>query len=259
MEARYDNLSILSRWMKDILLAVIFLTRLPVKLKEGTESPKLAEVIWAFPVVGVVVGAFASLVMLIGFQLGLDPLVCGLIAVAAQALITGALHEDGLADVADGFGGGNKVVDKLRIMRDSCVGTYGVLALVFSVTFRAGLIANMTTQTIAVLALISAGAVSRALVALAMNQLEIVRTDGLATGAGKPTNEATLVTLALGAAIAFLLLGASGWIVLVVTFGAAVMIGLFAKRQIGGQTGDVLGTVQQVTEATVLLSMVSVM
>jgi len=117
----------------------------------------------------------------------------------------------------------------------------------------------MTTQTMAVLALISAGAVSRALVVLAMNQLEMVRTDGLATGAGKPTNEATLVTIGLGAAAAFLLLGASGWIVLAVAFGTAVMMGLLAKRQIGGQTGDVLGTVQQVTEAAVLLSIAGVM
>ena len=154
MKARHNNLNIISRWMKDVLLAVVFLTRLPVKLGEDTESPKLAEVIWTFPVVGVFIGALASFVMLIGFQLGLDPLICGLLAVAAQALITGALHEDGLADVADGFGGGNKVVDKLRIMRDSCVGTYGVLALVFSVAIRASLIASMTTQTIAVLALI---------------------------------------------------------------------------------------------------------
>ena len=134
-----------------------------------------------------------------------------------------------------------------------------MLALVISVTFRAGLIAGMTTQIMAVLALISAGAVSRALVALAMNQLEMVRTDGLATGAGKPTNEATLVTLSLGAAAAFLFLGASGWIVLAVAFGTAVMAGLLAKRQIGGQTGDVLGTIQQVTEAAVLLSIVGVM
>ena len=232
---------------------------MPVTLNEGTENRQLADVVWAFPLVGGLVGALASLALLVGFQLGLHPLACGLIAVATQALVTGALHEDGLADVADGFGGGYKIVDKLRIMRDSQLGTYGVLALIFSVTFRAGLIAGMTTQTMAVLALISAGVVSRALVALAMNQLEMVRTDGLATGAGKPTNEATLVTLGLGAAAAFLFLGASGWIVLAVAFGTAVMVGLLAKRQIGGQTGDVLGTVQQVTDAAVLLSIVGVM
>lgn len=259
METSDDNLSIISRWMKDVLLAFVFLTRLPVRLSENKVSQRLADVIWAFPLVGVCVGALASLPMCIGFELGLHPFACGLIAVAAQALITGALHEDGLADVADGFGGGNKVVDKLKIMQDSRLGTYGVLALVFSVTFRAGLIAGMASQILAVLALISAGAVSRALIALAMNQLEMVRTKGLAAKAGQPTNEATLVTLALGGAIAFLLLGASGWIVLVVTFGAAVLTGLLAKRQIGGQTGDVLGTVQQVTETAVLLSVVWVM
>ena len=105
METSDDNLSIISRWMKDVLLAFVFLTRLPVRLSENKVSQRLADVIWAFPLVGVCVGALASLPMCIGFELGLHPFACGLIAVAAQALITGALHEDGLADVADGFGG----------------------------------------------------------------------------------------------------------------------------------------------------------
>ena len=259
METRDNNLSILGRWIKDVLLTAVFLTRLPIQLNEDSEKRQLADVAWAFPVVGIFVGGLAGLALLIGFQLGLHPLACGLFAVITQVFVTGALHEDGLADVADGFGGGYKVADKLRIMRDSHVGSYGVLALVFSVTLRAGLIAGMATPTMAVLALISAGAVSRSLVAGGMNQLEMARREGLATGAGKPTNEATLAALGLGAAAAFLLLGASGWIVLAVAFGAAVMTGLLAKRQIGGQTGDVLGTTQQVTEAAVLLSVVAVM
>ena len=253
------NLSIINRWINDALLAVVFLTRMPISLSKNIKNQKLADVTWAFPLVGVFVGGLAGIAMLIGFQIGLPSMVCGLIAVAAQVLMTGALHEDGLADVADGFGGGKKVVNKLKIMRDSRVGTYGVLALIFSVTFRAGLIASMSSQTIAILALMSAGAVSRAFVALAMNQLEMVRTEGLASKAGQPTNEATLVTLALGCAIAFLLLGAGGWIVLVLAFGATVLMGLLARRQIGGQTGDVLGTIQQVSEIAVLLGVIWVM
>ena len=220
------NLSIINRWIQEALLAVVFLTRLPVRLSKNIENQQLAEVIWAFPLVGVLVGGLASLAMLISYEIGFPAMVCGLIAVVSQVLITGALHEDGLADVADGFGGGNKVNKKLKIMRDSRVGTYGVLALVFSVTFRASVIAGMTSQLIAVLALITAGAVSRACVAVAMNQLDLVRSDGLASRAGQPTNEAMLVTFALGGAIAFLLLGAGGWIVLVVAFGAAVLMGL---------------------------------
>jgi len=257
--SRENNLSIFYRWVESALLAVAFLTRIPIRLSENNEKQKLADVMWAFPLVGVFVGGVASFAMWIGYEIGLSPLVCGLTAVATQALITGALHEDGLADVADGFGGGHKIVDKLKIMRDSQIGTYGVLALIFSITFRAGLIAGMTSQTIAVIALLSAGAVSRALIALAMNQLELVRTDGLASQAGQPTNESTLVTLALGGAIAFLLLGAAGWFVLAFAFGATVLMGLYAKRQIGGQTGDVLGTVQQVTETAVLLGVILVM
>ena len=139
------------------------------------------------------------------------------------------------------------------------IGSFAAQDLYDGAAPGAGLIAGMTSQTIAVIALLSAGAVSRALIALAMNQLELVRTDGLASQAGQPTNESTLVTLALGGAIAFLLLGAAGWFVLAFAFGATVLMGLYAKRQIGGQTGDVLGTVQQVTETAVLLGVILVM
>lgn len=250
------NLNILSRWMGDILLALAFLTRLPVPVGEANQKRQLAEVAWAFPVVGILVGVIAAGALLLGFQFGQHPLVCGLLAIGVATLITGALHEDGLADVADGFGGGHTVPDKLRIMRDSQVGSYGVLALIFSVALRIGALAGMNTPTVAALALIAAAVLSRALVVAVMSQLDMARTDGLGAGAGKPDGEDTLVALGLAALVVFLLLGAGGWIVLALAVVAAAVVAWIAKRQIGGQTGDVLGTVQQVTEAVVLLSVV---
>lgn len=256
---RDNNLNTLSQWAGDVMLAMAFLTRLPVPLGEASSKRPLCDVVWAFPLVGLLVGGLGGLALLVGFQFGQHPLVCGLFAIGVSVLVTGALHEDGLADVADGFGGAHKISDKLRIMRDSQVGSYGVLALVFSVTLRVGALAGMTTPTTAVLALITAGAVSRGLVAGVMSQIDMARTDGLGASAGKPTSENTMVALGLGAASAFLLLGAGGWMVLITAMAAAGFTGWLAKRQIGGLTGDVLGAVQQVTEVAVLLTVVSVL
>ncbi len=255
---RDNNLNTLSGWVKDVMFALAFLTRLPVPLNKASGKRPLCEVAWAFPIVGIIVGGLAGLALLLGFQLDQHPLVCGLFAIGATVLVTGALHEDGLADVADGFGGAHKVSDKLRIMHDSTVGSYGALALVFSVALRAGTLAGMLTPSIAVLALITAGAVSRGMVVAVMSQLDMARQDGLGASAGKPANKGALVALGLSATTAFLLLGANGWIVLAVALCAAILMGWMAKRQIGGQTGDVLGAIQQVTEAAVLLSVVAV-
>lgn len=253
MGGQDNSLNIIRKWGQDILLAMAFLTRLPVPVGKASASRPLSDVAWAFPMVGLITGAVAGFALLLGFQLNLHPLVCGLLAIGASTVLTGALHEDGLADVADGFGGGRKVADKLRIMRDSQVGSYGVLALIFSVALRTGALAGMLTPTTAVLALIAAAALSRGLVAVVMSQMEMARTDGLGAGAGRPSGEGAMVALGLGAVSAFLLLGALGWIVLGVAIAAAAAMAWIAKRQIGGQTGDVLGAVQQVSEAAALL------
>lgn len=259
MAIRENNLNILGRWLQDIMQAVAFLTRLPVPLSADSKSRLLADVVGAFPIVGLLVGGLAGLAFLVGSQLGLHPLVCGLFAIGLQVLITGALHEDGLADVADGFGGGAQLSDKLRIMRDSSIGSYGTVALIFSIGLRAGGLASMKTPTTAVLALITAAAVSRAMMVALMSQMEKARTDGLAARAGKPTHDKMLVALGLAAVSAFMFLGAAGWSVLAVAAIAALAVSWLANRQIGGLTGDVLGTTQQVTEAAALLCVAAVM
>lgn len=253
-----NNINILQQWAADVAQGAVFLTRLPVPSGGQAPTRSLADVAWGFPLVGLLVGGIAALTLTLGFQLGLHPLVCGLMAIAAQALATGALHEDGLADVADGFGGGQTVADKLRIMRDSTIGSYGALALVLSVALRGATLAGMMSPTLAALALLAAAVVSRAMMVILMNQMDMARTDGLAVAAGKPTFETMLVAVGLAATVVFLLLGAAGWLVLGIAGLAALGMGWLARRQIGGLSGDVLGATQQVSEIAVLLSVAAV-
>ena len=129
----------------------------------------------------------------------LHPLACALIALAVSALVTGALHEDGLADVADGFGGGGNKAARLKIMRDSRIGTFGVLAVLFSVGIRAGIVAGLPGPGLGAAALIAAAALSRGFLPAAMHFMAPARKSGLAAKAGKPDREGWIKGLALGA------------------------------------------------------------
>ena len=244
-------------------LAFSFLTRLPVTvpLNRDGQCPPLAGAVWAFPVVGATVGGIAGLALMAASALGLHSTASVLIAISAAIIVTGALHEDGLADVADGFGGGRTIDDKLAIMRDSRIGSYGVVALILSLSLKASLLSAMLEPGTAALALVTAGAVSRAAMAPVMAWLTPARKDGLGAAAGRPGAVAAWLTVAIAAAIAvaalwpreslFLELWA-GAAAVAAAMTAAAVVGLLAQRQIGGQTGDVLGCVQQAAEIAAL-------
>jgi len=110
------------------------LSRLPVGYVEL--APTIGSSAWAFPLVGGILGALAAMVMLGLLWIGVAASMAAGLALLAMIFLTGGLHEDGLADVADGFGGGRDTARKLEIMRDSQIGSYGGLALVFSLGFR---------------------------------------------------------------------------------------------------------------------------
>ncbi len=242
----------------DLHAAAMFLTRVP--LPAGGKQRPLAKSARAFPIVGAGVGLAAGGGLLGGFMLGLHPLACAFIGITVSVLVTGALHEDAIADVADGFGGGKTASDKLRIMRDSRLGTYGAIAVFISIGLRASTLSGMITPWVAAAALIVAGAVSRAFVVVVMVQLDAARKDGLSATAGRPDTNAMFTAIALAAVLAFALLGFGGGLAAVVAAGvAAFAVAWFAKRQIGGHTGDVLGTVQQIAEIAVLLSTAAVL
>ena len=248
------GIGILAGWWRDTRVATAFLTRLPVPIgAEAAEKDALARAARAFPVVGLAVGLGAGAAVLVASWLGLHSLACVLFGLATASALTGALHEDGLADVADGFGGGATATEKMAIMHDSRIGTFGVLALVFGVGLKASILAGLFSPGQAAAALVAAAAASRGVLPAVMAHMNPARTDGLAVDAGRPTNTDALVALVLGGLFALLFLDPlAGIAALVVGGAAAAAFAWYAGRQIGGYTGDVLGAVQQVTELAVI-------
>jgi adenosylcobinamide-GDP ribazoletransferase len=244
----------MQRYWDDFLLVLGFFTRLPVGDFSGVWHGRLAGGVWAFPVVGLVIGGVGAAAWGLALWAGLPPLLSAVFVVISQVLLTGALHEDGLSDVADGFGGGRDRAAKLEIMRDSRVGAYGVLAIVLAVIMRIAAIAELQDVFAALLA---AGAASRAAIAGLMAILPAARSDGLGAATGRPEAGllpamgvallVCLVMLGIGAAVIAACAAAVGW---------AAIYGL-ARRQIGGQTGDVLGACQQISELAVLVALVA--
>ena len=255
MRAEPPRIDDLARWWDEFRLAAGFLTRLPLA-SGGTEAPRpLAEASWAFPLVGLVVGLIGGFTYSLAAWLGVPALAAALLAVAATALATGALHEDGLADVADGFGGGADRAAKLAIMRDSRSGAFGVLALVLSVGLRAAALASLGDGGGVTAALVAAHALSRGLLPLVLRALEPARGDGLGASAGRPEAANAWAAAALGALIAlFALDWWRGIVAIALAALAAGFIGHVARRQIGGYTGDVLGAIEQGGEIIVMLA-----
>jgi adenosylcobinamide-GDP ribazoletransferase len=215
------------------------------------------------PAAGALLGLLAALPFAFALDLHEPPLVAALLALAAGALLSGGLHEDGLADVADGFGGGFSRERKLEIMRDSRIGAYGALALTLSIGLRAAcLTALAPAPGGAVLVMMAAGAISRAACLAPLVLLPPARADGAgqaAAGSVRGLAEA-LAWPAFGLACILAFLPClSGFppaaCLLAAVLAALATLGLcaLARAQIGGQTGDVAGATQQVAEIAVLL------
>jgi len=245
----------LRAWWLDFALSLAFLTRLPNLLAAPPEDRGLGPALRTAPLVGIVIGLIGGAAFWLAGALGLPPALAALLAVGATLCATGALHEDGLADVADGFGGAFERARKLAIMRDSRTGAFGVLALILSIGLRAGALAVIAAPAAALAALVAAHALSRAALPGIMAGLSPARADGLASEAGKPSRQDALAAAVLGLVVAILAMGLrDGLVVSAVAGLAAVLVAALARRQIGGYTGDVLGAAQQAGEAAVLLA-----
>jgi adenosylcobinamide-GDP ribazoletransferase len=239
----------------DLRAALMFFTRLPIPSAAPMEEGALARATWAAPMAGIVVGLVGALVYWIAWKFSLPPLPAAMLALAATVAVTGALHEDGLADVADGFGGGKTVERKLEIMRDSRIGTYGVCALILSFMLRASALAAIADPKLIAFALVAAHAASRATLPAFMTVVPPARTDGLSASAGTPPNESVGIAAAIGIIMLALMLGiGSGIIALIFVLLGFVVLWWLCERQVNGQTGDVLGTLQQTGEILILLT-----
>ena len=236
----------------DLVSAAMLLTRLPVR---GAATAEAARAAWAWPLVGAGLGLAAGAVAWAALALGLPTGAAAILAVAVQVVLTGALHEDGLADVADGFWGGFDRDRRLEIMRDSRIGSYGVIALVLGLGARVTLVAALAS--VALPALVATGAASRAAMGWQMRRLPPARADGLGHGAGRPPGWAVAAGLAVALACA-LPLGLAGLGAGLAAAAAVLGVGAVARAKIVGQTGDVLGATQQLAEIAGLATLAAI-
>lgn len=243
-------------WREDTLSAVMFLTRLPV----SGAPPVMPRALRALPLAGAVVGLIGAIVLIGANSIGLAPLVAAILALAAMAYLTGALHEDGLADTADGFGGGHDVEQKLAIMRDSRLGSYGAMALILAVGLRAALLADVVTFASAASAafiVIAAVAVGRLGAVITLGALPAARSDGLGESAGRPDIKIAISAgIAAGLLLLPVLFTAGFWATLTALLVAAIALAALcrlAMAQIGGQTGDVAGAAVLLVETGFLI------
>ncbi|MFD2856579.1 adenosylcobinamide-GDP ribazoletransferase [Seohaeicola zhoushanensis] len=192
---------------------------------------------------------------LAALRLGLPAGIAAGLALAAQVMLSGAMHEDGLADVADGFWGGFDRARRLEIMKDSAIGSYGVLALILSLGLRWSALSLLLPQDPA--ALIAAACLSRATLPALMTALPPARAGGLSRGVGVPGWTVSAAALALGLGLAYALTGPAALAALLTTALLLTAFAALARAKIGGQTGDVLGASQQLGEIAVLLTLLA--
>jgi adenosylcobinamide-GDP ribazoletransferase len=253
-----SQIMVFTDWVRqrtaELNICVIFLTRMPLPIPATIVQGHVSRALWAAPVVGGVIGAVGAAVYWLMHILHVPAFAAAALAVVATVAATGALHEDGLADVADGFGGGATRERKLEIMRDSRIGTYGVCALVLSFMLRVGVLASLGGPILVATALIAAHAAGRAPIAAFMHLIPPARPDGMSAQAGAPPRASAIAAGVLGIAVLVVCLGLAAGLAaaLLVACGFAAMAWL-CGRQIGGQTGDVLGALEQLGEVTVLL------
>lgn len=234
--------------LRDLIRAAHLLTRVPLPGGDGARGAKAA---WAWPLVGMVVAMAQVIVGLVALAVSLPESVAAGLAIAIGLLIIGALHEDGLADCADGFWGGMTRVRRLEILKDSRIGAYGVLALIVTMGLRWALFA--TLLAVAPLTLIAAAMLSRAAMAVVMATLPFARDGGLAAHVGKPPIWAVTLGGVCAGIGAVLTAGfVAGVIAILAVAIATLVVCAVAKAKIGGQTGDVLGAAQVVTELAAL-------
>jgi adenosylcobinamide-GDP ribazoletransferase len=238
--------------IEDLALAVQFMTRVPINSK-GLDPARLSRASAWFPAVGLLVGGVGALAYALLVQhLGRTP--GALISVLVMVLMTGGLHEDGLADCADAFGGGWTREDKLRILKDSRIGTFGAIALMLSLAGRVLLLAAMPAGAV-VGYLISAQVLARFTPLPLGALLKPVRE---LEGQGRRIAGATsCITVALGTAMAIalavLILRTSAWQPIIAVAAVTAASGLYFQSRLGGITGDCMGATIQLSEIAVYL------
>jgi len=249
--------------LSDVPAALRFLSRLPVPAlpsERDAAPPGIDRLAPAFPLAGALIALIGVATFIISRSLFGD-LIASVLAVAVLVLATGGFHDDGLADTADALGGWS-IERRLEIMKDSRIGSFGVLALIVSFALRVGAVQTLAENGVAAVAgaLVAAGALSRLAGPAMLATLPPARTSGLSQGVGRPSaramRQAAAIALAIALVAVFPSLGAlalmSGLVLGMASFCGLVRL---AKVQFGGQTGDVAGAAIQAVEIAFLLGL----
>ena len=248
--------------INNLLISLMYFTRVPVPATVNFNQHSQQQSLKYFPLIGWMVGALCALVLILSASVW-PTSISILLAITAGILITGALHEDGLADCCDGFGGGWKSDQVLEIMKDSNVGAYAVIGLVLILGFKFLLITEIAAIDLglAALALSIAHSGSRMLTLLIVFKLKYVQSSAQSKAlpmVEKPFSFEHLIIAMLFVLIPILLIG--DWAIfeaLVMGFIATICAGLYFHRRIQGYSGDCLGANQQLTEIVIYMSLLT--
>lgn len=253
--AEDDARAILTRALGDLRAALALLSRLPLPPPAHFTVPPA---VWAWPVAGLVLGGLATAAAVGALALGLPAGLAAVVWLAAGALLTGAMHEDGLADSCDGLWGGWDRARRLEIMKDSHIGTYGVMGLLLVGLARWSAVAALL-QAGAWPVLLAVAVLSRAPMAALLAALPNARGAGLSQSVGQPSQDAAALAVALALGLALLLAGWGAGVAALAVAGSTLALGWLARRKIGGQTGDILGASQQLAEVAALAGFVALL
>lgn len=246
----------LKGWLRDARIALCFLTRLPVAWPVDGGSVPLATASRAFPLAGLVVGGLSAMLWLMLSEIGMPAWPAALLTVGAGILMTGALHEDVLADVADGAGAGGDLARRLEIMRDSRIGTFGVVAVILSIGLRTAALTAFADPAMVAAALVAAHAGGRAFLPMVMALVDHARRDGLSVTAGRPSRRTGWIALGIGGGLVLAFAGLDAGLAAFAVAALVVAGGArWAQARLGGQTGDVLGALEQLAEISILLTL----
>jgi adenosylcobinamide-GDP ribazoletransferase len=236
-----------------LVLAVRYLTIVPVPGREAHGPGALGRASLWFPVVGLAIGLTVAVGERVAALL-FPPLLASLLVVTAWKLVTGGIHLDGLADCFDGLVG-RDAEQRLAIMRDSRIGAFGAVGLILFLLLEIAAVAELG-PSVRWRALVTAPVVARAAPSLLARCFAGARSDGhdAMFRAGVSTTGA-LGALVVALAVATLALGAAGAVVAGLALGAALAVGAFMTRRLGGITGDVHGAAVEMAELVVLLAL----
>jgi adenosylcobinamide-GDP ribazoletransferase len=254
----------------DLAHCVRFYSRLPVPALPWEQNahalPSFPRLVRVIPLAGLLIGLVPAAVLGCALLLDLGPWLAAILSVGAMVLATGALHEDGLADVADSFGGSTRE-KRLEIMRDSRIGSFGASALFLALALRIGALAALASRidggaVTAVVLLVAS--LSRTAGLMPLVFLSPARRDGMSQAVGQPARETFWLAAGIAGGIAVVLGALAGLppigvaLTLVLSGLSGVALTGFASRHLGGQTGDIAGAAQQVAEIAALIGLLTV-